>query len=102
MKTTGISVTEMAGIIHTSDRTLRRYTSDDTVLNPEQSERALELARLYSRGEEVFGSIDAFNQWMNSQVTALGNKKPKEYLDTSIGFEMLMEEVGRIEHGVFA
>jgi len=101
MKYTGISSLEMADIIHTSDRTLRRYTSD-TVLNPEQSERALEIARLYTRGEEVFESLDAFKTWMDSTVMALGNKKPKEFLDTSLGIEILMEELGRIEHGVFA
>ena len=101
MKYTGISALEMADIIHTSDRTLRRYTSD-TILNPEQSERALELARLYSRGEEVFGSLEVFKKWMDSNVMALSNKKPKEFLDTSLGIELLMEELGRIEHGVFA
>lgn len=101
MLTTGISATEMAGIIHTSDRTLRRYHTD-TLLNPEQSERAIELARLYSRGEEVFGSLHSFQEWMNSSVTSLGNKKPKELLDTSLGITMLMDELGRIEYGVFA
>jgi len=101
MQYTGISTLEMADIIHTSDRTLRRYTSE-TILNPEQSERALEIARLYPRGEEVFDSLDAFKTWMDSNVMALGNKKPKEFLDTSLGIELLMEELGRIEHGVFA
>ena len=101
MQYTGISTLEMADIIHTSDRTLRRYTSE-TILNPEQSERALEIARLYTRGEEVFDSLDAFKTWMDSNVMALGNKKPKEFLDTSLGIELLMEELGRIEHGVFA
>ena len=101
MRVTGISSSEMADIIHTSDRTLRRYTSE-TLLNPEQSERAIELASLYSRGEEVFGSSDAFKEWMNSTVLSIGNKKPKELLDTSIGIELLIDELGRIEYGVFA
>jgi putative toxin-antitoxin system antitoxin component (TIGR02293 family) len=101
MKNTGISALEMSDILHTTDRTLRRYT-EDTVLNPEQSERALEIARLYTRGTEVFESLDGFKEWMNSSVVALGSKKPKEFLDTSLGIEILMEELGRIEHGIFA
>ena len=101
IEVTGINATEMAGIIRTSDRTLRRYQPKQK-LNPEQSERVIELAKVYSRGEEVFGTLDAFREWMNSSVMALGNKKPKEFLDTSMGIEMLMEELGRIEHGIFA
>lgn len=98
---TGISNTDMSQIIGTSDRTLRRYTSKQK-LNPGQSERVIELAKVYSRGEEVFGSMESFKEWMNSTVLALGNKKPKEFLDTSLGIDMLMDELGRIEHGIFA
>ncbi len=101
MDHTGLTVAEISTIIRTSDRTLRRYTARQK-LNPEQSERIIELARLYSRGAEVFGSMDAFKQWMNSTVLALGNKKPKTYLDTSLGINILMNELGRIEHGIFA
>lgn len=101
IEVTGITTLEMADIVRTSDRTLRRYTAKQK-LNAEQSERVIELAKVYSRGEEVFGTLDAFKEWMNSTVMALGNKKPKEFLDTSMGIEMLMDELGRIEHGIFA
>jgi putative toxin-antitoxin system antitoxin component (TIGR02293 family) len=101
MSKTGITVMEMANITHTSDRTLRRYGSHDK-LPQEQSERVIELARLYSKGSEVFGSLEYFKEWMNATLIPLGNKKPKAYLDTSLGIDMLMKELGRIEHGVFA
>ena len=98
---TGIPVNEMAVLMRLSDRTLRRY-KPQTLLNPEQSERVVELARLYSRGEEVFGNLESFKEWMNSTVMALGNIKPKELLDTSLGIEILMNELGKIEYGIFA
>ena len=101
MEITGITSNEMAFIIRLSDRTLRRYKSQ-TLLNPEQSEKVVELARLYSRGEEAFGNLENFKEWMNSTVMALGNKRPKEFLDTSLGIDILMDELGRIEHGIFA
>ena len=98
---TGIPATDMAIIMRLSDRTLRRY-KPQTLLNPEQSERVVELSKLYSRGEDVFGHLDNFKEWMNSTVMALGNKKPKEFLDTSIGISILQDELGKIEHGIFA
>lgn len=101
MENTGLTVAEISTIIRTSDRTLRRYTAKQK-LNPEQSERIIELAKLYSRGEDVFNNMEGFKQWMNSSIMALGNKKPKEFLDTSLGIDLLMNELGRIEHGIFA
>ena len=101
MDATDLSLIEMANIIHTTDRTLRRY-SPAQKLPQEQSEGIVELASLYSRGEEVFGTMARFRQWMDSVLLAFGNKKPKEFLDTSIGIRMILDELGRIEHGVLA
>ncbi len=101
MDVADISLTEMAAIIHTSDRTLRRYTPNQK-LSQEQSERMIEMAKLYSRGEEVLGSLNDFKEWMDSKLLTFGNKKPKEFLDTSIGINMIMDELGRIQHGIFA
>lgn len=101
MSVADLSLSEMAAIIHTSDRTLRRYTAGQR-LSQEQSERMVEIARLYSRGEEVFGSLDEFRTWMDATLLAFGNKKPKEFMDTSIGITMIMDEIGRVQHGVFA
>jgi putative toxin-antitoxin system antitoxin component (TIGR02293 family) len=100
MQVADLTLTEMAAIIHTSDRTLRRYTPQQK-LSQEQSERMVEIAKLYSRGEEVFGSLDEFRQWMNTVLLPFGNKKPKDYLDTSLGINMIIDELGRIEHGIF-
>jgi putative toxin-antitoxin system antitoxin component (TIGR02293 family) len=101
MLETGLTATEMAALMHTSDRTLRRY-KPSSLLNPEQSERLIEIARLYSRGEDVFGNKESFKQWMESDLLAFDQHKPKEFLDTSMGIEMIMDELGRIEQGVFA
>ncbi len=101
MEMADISLIEMAAIIHTSDRTLRRYGPNQK-LSEEQSERMIEIARLYSRGEDVFGSLEDFKQWMNMKLLPFGDKKPKEFMDTSLGIGMIMDELGRIQHGVFA
>jgi putative toxin-antitoxin system antitoxin component (TIGR02293 family) len=97
----GISEDDMASILHVSKRTLQRR-SNEAPLNEEQSERLIELARLYSKGEGIMGDLDSFKEWMNTRLLSLGNKRPKEFLDTSIGISILLDELGRIEHGVFS
>lgn len=101
MDSTGLDLSAMAGILHVSTRTLHRYT-DESILSPDISERLLEIARLYARGQEVFGDLDSFKSWVREPVPALGFKKPLDYLDTSIGIRLLQDELGRIEHGVFS
>jgi uncharacterized protein (DUF2384 family) len=39
---------------------------------------------------------------MSSPIPSLEMKAPKEFLDTSVGIHFLMDELGRIQHGVFA
>ena len=96
-----LSLKEIASILHLSERTLQRYAPSD-LLSPESSERALRLQRLYEKGAAVFGTLDNFTNWMKSQVLIFKNEKPISFLDTIFGFELLEDELGRIEHGIFA
>jgi uncharacterized protein (DUF2384 family) len=57
---------------------------------------------LYQFGIEVLGSLDNFKIWINSPILALGQQKPKEFLDTSLGITMLKNILGRIQYGVYS
>src|SRR6185312_2550605 len=100
-KKISLTLQELANILHISERTLQRY--DDTeIIKTEYAEKAVELARLYTRGEEVFGSIDKFKTWMKTPLYVFKGETPVSLLDSSVGFDMVFKELGRIEHGIFA
>ena len=101
MEAADIPAVEMAEIMEITPRKLAAI-KPDTLMEKSQSEKAVNIARLYALGEEVFGSKEEFNKWMNGRVPSLGKKRPKEYLDTSSGINLLMEEIGRIQHGVYS
>ncbi len=61
-----------------------------------------EIAALYTKGEDVFGSAEKFSLWMDSMLLPFGNRKPKDFLDTSARIGMIMDELCSIEHGVLA
>ncbi|NQY07075.1 MAG: DUF2384 domain-containing protein [Flavobacteriaceae bacterium] len=92
---------QLADVLHVSERTLQRYTPSKK-LSSEASEKAIQLARLYCRGEEVFGDLEQFKKWMQYPNMALGNKEPKYLLDTTFGFQLLNEELIKIEYGIFS
>lgn len=72
------------------------------VYGKETSERIYELARLFGLGYEVFDSKENFKNWLMTPSKALGNKKPFELLDSSFGFEMVENEIVRIQYNVYS
>ncbi|WPU93020.1 antitoxin Xre/MbcA/ParS toxin-binding domain-containing protein [Mucilaginibacter sabulilitoris] len=100
-KKISLNIQELAHILHISERTLQRY-DDDAIIKTEYAEKAVELARLYTRGQEVFGSVDKFKIWIKTPSHVFKGEAPVTILDTSAGFDMIFKELGRIEHGIFA
>ena len=87
--------------MHISERTLQRYTPA-TLVNAAYADKAIELARLYERGTAVLGNEKEFSTWMRTPNHALNNEVPLNLLDTSIGFNLILQVLGRIEYGVFS
>ncbi|GAA4340715.1 hypothetical protein GCM10023149_52380 [Mucilaginibacter gynuensis] len=100
-KKISLNIQELSNILHISERTLQRY-DDDAIIKTEYAEKAVELARLYTRGEEVFGSMDKFKSWIKTPSRVFRGEAPVTILDTSAGFDMVFKELGRIEYGIFA
>jgi putative toxin-antitoxin system antitoxin component (TIGR02293 family) len=71
------------------------------VYDKETSERIYELAKLYGLGNEVFDSSEDFKKWLRTPLKTLRNKVPFELLDSSLGFEMVENEIVRIQYNVY-
>ena len=108
----GITVSTLAGRIdvpqkmvvywlHTTTRTIQRTIEAKTLLAPDLSDRMAQIIRVYQRCQEVFKDDKKVSTWLKSPNYALGNVSPVDLLDTIPGMEMVLNELGRIEHGVF-
>ncbi len=95
-----LSLQEVGHILHVSLRTLQR-NAPAKKLDIDASAKALQLATLYQKGVYVFGEEQIFTDWLREEVPALDYKKPINLLDTPFGFQLVMQVLGRIEHGVF-
>ncbi|MDB4925717.1 antitoxin Xre-like helix-turn-helix domain-containing protein [Mucilaginibacter sp.] len=93
---------DWSSYLHLSERTIQRYKKENKSFDPLYSERILQIELLYKKGVEVFGVADNFYTWMDTTSVALGGIKPKDMLDTSFGITHIYDELGRIEHGIFA
>jgi putative toxin-antitoxin system antitoxin component (TIGR02293 family) len=93
---------EWADYLHISERTIQRYKKEGKSFDPIYSEKIILVELLYKKGIDVFGIDENFYTWMDTKSVALGGVKPKDFLDTSFGITMIYDELGRIEHGIFA
>lgn len=97
----GISMPQISDLLHTSYRNLLRKDSND-VLDSYKTEKVLELASFTLRGIEVLGTKELFQEWLQSPIMSLGNKKPLEFLDTTFGIQLVLKILGRLEQGVYS
>ena len=97
----GLSQSELARALGIPERTLARRKREG-VLNSEESSKLLRLARVVSRGQEVFDDPRVAVDWLKAPNAALRGHAPLNLLDTDIGAESVLDTLGRIEHGVFA
>ena len=58
--------------------------------------------QVLARAIEVFESRENALQWLNSPIPALACQVPAEILKTHEGTQLVMDELGRIEHGVYS
>jgi putative toxin-antitoxin system antitoxin component (TIGR02293 family) len=96
-----MSISEMADMLPVSERTIQRYKRNQR-FNQVVSEQVLQIAEVTVRGVKVFGDREKFLSWMKSPSPALGNRIPASLLRSRFGTEVVLDELGRIEHGVIS
>ncbi|MEO8666477.1 MAG: antitoxin Xre/MbcA/ParS toxin-binding domain-containing protein [Ignavibacteria bacterium] len=85
-----------------SMKSLQRYSASERRFDPIHSEKILELAEVIVYGRTVFDTYEKFKLWLETPNFALGNSRPMDLLKSSYGKELVLTELGRIEHGILA
>lgn len=97
-----LSSKDWADILNISPRSLQRYKDQNQVFKPIQSEKIIELGEIFILGNEVFGDPAKFKSWLETPSFALGGVLPSALLSDSYGQELLIDELTRINYGIFA
>lgn len=91
---------ELARLLNMSVRNLHRLKPDDK-LSRDASERLLLLANLLRHGLDVFDNdAETLADWLRSPIRELNSQSPIQLLDTTTGFGLADDVLGRIEHGI--
>ncbi len=88
----------LAYIINLSARTISNYKIKRKNLEPLYSEHLLKIIALFKKGEALFGTIDEFNYWLNKPFWDT-KQKPIDWIITSGGVDLVMEEMDKLAQG---
>ncbi len=100
MEELGLEKSEVFTIVH--PRTLKHRKSRKQHLSPEESERALRMARLLSQAESVWGSRESALIWMRAPKRRFDGRTPFDLLRTEPGGRLVEEMLTQIDEGMFA
>lgn len=97
----GLGWEELANYLQISLRTIQRK-SLSFIFPQTISERMLGIADVFAKGYEVFEDPGQFHGWLEAPNAVFEDEKPKSLLNSYYGIDLLLTELGRIEHGIFA
>lgn len=92
---------EWAGILHLSEKTLQRYSKDNKNFEGIYVDRILQIEQLVSLGLETFTDADAFYRWLKKEKKVMGRTLTFESLYSSQGIHDILDQIGRIQYGVY-
>ncbi len=98
----GLDPAYLAILLNVSVKTVQRHMKEDKKLSPTQGEHLLRIIDLFRQGEEIFGSLPAFERWITKPAYGLGGKVPLGLLQTIVGIELIEDELTRIAYGDLA
>jgi putative toxin-antitoxin system antitoxin component (TIGR02293 family) len=98
----GLEKDRLANMFHLSLKTIMRYSQSNKNLDMTTSEQALKIVALFKKGNDVFGSLQIFRNWLAKPQFGLGRQVPFQLMETSLGIDLISDELSRIEYGATA
>lgn len=97
-----INQEELAEYSGINKRTLsRRFRESAKSFTPEESEKIIRLAKVYTEAVDVFDEQSKALEWLKRPNKALKNELPISLLDSEFGAEQVLNVLGRIREGVY-
>jgi len=96
------TLTDWANILHLSERTLQRYAKDNKNFEGIYVDRILQIEKIINLGLEVFSSPEALYNWLKQPKQVLGYLIDFDYLYHTDGIQQILDQLGRIQQGVYA
>lgn len=98
----GVSQERLLDFLRLPKSTLKGRISADGKLSPAEQDRIYRVERVLARSLEVLEDEAAAKEWLNQNNRSLGGEIPLALLDTEVGYELVLDTLGRIQYGVIS
>ncbi len=95
----GFRKDELAGFVGVDPKTVDNYRNSRKKFQWDAAEKLLKLHRLFSFGDELFGSTPEFMDWLDIPSPGLNNLRPVDLLHSISGIAEVEKQLMRIAHG---
>ena len=95
------TLSEWASLLHLSERTLQRYSKNKSSFEGIYADRILHIEQLINLGLETFGNADVFYEWLHKEKKVLGYTLTFQSLYSTQGIQDVIDQIGRIQQGVY-
>lgn len=85
-----------------SKSTVKARQTNMQPLSAMESDRLYRADRLITKADSIFLNEEDAAAWLRTPLRSLGNVVPLSLIDTVPGYEMVLDELGRIEYGAVA
>jgi uncharacterized protein (DUF2384 family) len=85
--------------LNVSVKTFRLYKKPEQEININIKEHVLVLLSLMQHGKNVFGSTEAFEEWLSAENFYFDKKAPIDFLKTITGIRFLDDRLTAMEFG---
>lgn len=92
---------EWSGMLHLSERTLQRYAKNNSSFEGLYTDRILLLQEMITLGLETFTSAETFYQWLKKEKNVLGHPLNFSSLSSERGIQETIDQISRIQYGVY-
>ncbi len=98
MRTSGLTLKELAGALDLSPRSLQRRRRSGRLARFE-SDRLYRLARIVAIANQYLGDHERATRWLKRPNRVLGGIAPVSAIDTELGARQVENILGRIAYG---
>jgi putative toxin-antitoxin system antitoxin component (TIGR02293 family) len=101
VKKAALSQAEFAHVTAIPVSTLKRRLKQDNRFTTTESDVMYRLAALIKQATELFaGDEQKAQNWLQTKVYGLNNKRPIDMVATSVDFKVVEDLIGRVRHGI--
>lgn len=93
---------EWAQMLHLSERTLQRYAKNNSSFDGIHTDRILLLAEMIHTGLDTFTDAQALYRWLKKEKNVMGQTLSFESLYSERGIQEIIDQLIRIQQGVYA